>query len=58
VDLPQKERNFADLCEIVCIYQKKAVLLQSQKFKQQNYGSNIKTTHHAMCRDHLGRKME
>ena len=35
VDLPQKERNFADLCEIVCIYQKKAVLLQSQKFKQQ-----------------------
>ena len=28
VDLPQKERNFADLCEIICVCQFFVVLLQ------------------------------
>ena len=28
VDLPQKERNFADLCEIICVCQKIVVLLR------------------------------
>ncbi len=43
VDLPQKERNFADLCSKTCICRKKAVILRTKSQKTQNYGTgNIK----------------
>ena len=35
LDLPQKCRNRNDFCRIICIYQKKAVLLRRKNAKQQ-----------------------
>jgi hypothetical protein len=38
VDLPQKERNFADLCEIICVCQNFVVLLQRKSLNNKKKG--------------------